>query len=78
LSLLAILAETATVRRDATHDVTGAVWTRSAPKIGLGSPASCVAQPATKMAMSFENPTQIILEEASRLNSDPTEHDTAA
>ena len=38
LSLLAILAETATVRRDATHDVTSAVWTRSAPKIDLGSP----------------------------------------
>ena len=28
LSLPAILAETATVRRDATHDVTGVVWTR--------------------------------------------------
>jgi hypothetical protein len=40
LSLLAILVETATVRRDARHDVTGAVWTRPENRLGFtGHPA---------------------------------------
>jgi hypothetical protein len=52
LSLLAILAETATVRRDATHDVTGAA--DPPQKSAWVHRASCVAQPPTKTAMSFE------------------------
>ena len=40
---------------------------------------SCVARPTTIMAMSFEAATQIILEQASRLNQNSAdEHDTTA